>query len=309
MKLPIFMFGALRSGTTLFGLMLNANERINCPVEADFIFDYLKKCKTSQRWIYDLDGLRRNRIFHSQSLTILESEDGKAIAQDFIAQLQKRDPGYLCLPIHRHANKAGEIFPNSKIIHIIRDPRDVAKSSINMGWAGNTHFGIEHWLETEDNWERSRTLFDKAKILELRFEDLVSAPRAMLEQVCKFIGVPYQPEMLNYSEHSTYAPPDPSVVAQWRAELSPREIALVELKAKPFIESRGYDFSGHPLHTPGFGEVLYLFYTNKLYKWRFAYRRYGIFNVVMEKLTRRLHKSANFIFVHRMNEIDKRYLK
>jgi len=37
---PVFVFGALRSGTTVFRLMLDAHGEIRNPGEADYLVDY-----------------------------------------------------------------------------------------------------------------------------------------------------------------------------------------------------------------------------------------------------------------------------
>jgi hypothetical protein len=145
--------------------------------------------------------------------------------------------------------------------------------------------------------------------MDLRFEDLISSPRAQLERVCSFIGVPFSPAMLNYSANSTYAPPDPSAIEQWKTKLGPREIALIEIKAKSLLLERSYKLSEYPLDPPALGEKFYLFWTNKIYKWQFASRRYGMLNFLLEKLTRRLFKPLHRVLMRRMTEIDKQYLK
>ena len=289
--------------------MLNAHEEINNPGETDFIFDYLHRKQNSSLWIYDLEALCKDRIFQSQNLEILHSENGEEIAHHFVEQLNRRDQGRLCLNIHGNADKVAAIFPGSKVIHVVRDPRDVANSCIGMGWAGNTYYGINQWIETEKNWDSSVALFDKNDVMEIRFEDLISKPQAQLDRVCKFIGVQFSPAMLNYSASSTYAPPDPSAIEQWKRKLSKRGVALIELKAKSLIIKRGYKLSGYPLDPPGLSEKLALFWENKTYKWKFGYRRYGIVNLVLEKITRRLFKPLHNIFMQRINEIDKQYLK
>jgi Sulfotransferase family len=305
---PIFVLGALRSGTTVFRLMLDAHKEIN-PIEFDFAFDPLNKISKSSRWGFDLEKLRLDRKFQAQNLNIIEFEDGKDIVMNFIGQLRQRTRGHLTLNIHRNLDKVAAIFPDAKIIHIVRDPRDVARSSIGMGWAGNTYFGVDHWLETENGWDRFARLFDEKNILQFHYEDLISNPREQLGKICEFIGAPFLPEMLSYPAHSTYGAPDPSAVQQWKTKLSPREIALVEIKAKHLMLDRGYELSGHPLEPPGYFEKSRLFWANKLYKWKFGCRRYGLFNFIMEKITRRLVKPLNFIFVHRINEIAKQHYK
>jgi len=309
MHSPIFMLGALRSGTTVFRLMLDSHEHLRCPDETDFIFDYLNKKLTSKDWGYDLEGLRLDRIFQTHNLSIPSSEDGKEIAHDFVKQLGRRSPGILCLSIHRNADKVAAVFPGCKIIHLIRDPRDVASSCLSMGWAGNTYYGVDHWLQTESNWESAASQFGEQDVLELRFKELILNPRAQLERVCRFIGVSFSSAMLNYSEKSTYAPPDPSAIEQWKTKLGPREIALVEIKSKSLLLRRNYELSGYSLEPPGLPERLALFLANKAYKWRFGVHRYGTVNFIMEKVTRRLLKPFYPIFRQRINEIDEQYLK
>jgi hypothetical protein len=146
MNPPIFVLGALRSGTTVFRLMLDAHEEITNPGETDFIFDYVQRGPAPNDWAYDLDQLRQDRTFQSYNLASLRSENGIDIARNFVAQLSSRGQGFLCLNIHGNADKVAGLFPGSKVIHIIRDPRDVANSCIGMGWAGNTYFGVAQWI-------------------------------------------------------------------------------------------------------------------------------------------------------------------
>jgi hypothetical protein len=59
----VFVYGALRFGTTVFRLMLDAHPQIANPGEMDFLFDYLYPDHThSTGWRYDLDGLKLDRI-------------------------------------------------------------------------------------------------------------------------------------------------------------------------------------------------------------------------------------------------------
>jgi hypothetical protein len=289
--------------------MLNAHEQIINPGESDFIFHYIRKSPEADDWVCDVDELRLDRIFQAQNLRILSSNDGRQIALDFVDQLQKRAPNYLCLVVHRNLDKVATLFADCKVIHLVRDPRDVANSCIGMGWAGNTYFGIDMWRETESNWESARKLFKENNILELKFEDLIARPHANLQRVCSFLDISFSPTMLNYSTNSTYAPPDPMAIEQWRRKLDPRAIALVEVKTRALLLDRGYKLSGYPLKPPGPLEKFKLAWNNKVYKWKFAYHRYGPVTFVMEKLTRKLAKPLHPMFVRRMREIERLHLK
>ncbi len=308
MPRPFFLIGALRSGTTVFRLMLRSHEQIDAPGETDFIFDYLSRSPATNEWHCDIDALRLDRRFRSRNLKLLNSTDGREIALDLVAQLDERSQGSLCLCIHRHADRAAAIFPNCKVIHLVRDPRDVASSCIGMGWAGNTYFGVDQWIETETNWDSSVSQFDANNILELRFEDLILDPQSQLLRVCDFLGLPFTAGMLNYSRHSTYAPPDASAVQRWREKLSPRDIALIELKAKTLLVQRGYELSGHPLDAPRLQEKLALSCSNKIHKWKFGIEYYGATTFLLAKITSRFIKPLAYIYQQKMNEIEERKL-
>jgi Sulfotransferase family len=306
---PIFVLGALRSGTTVFRLMLDAHKDIANPGEVDFIFRYLKADGQSDNWSCDVERLRIDRTFQSYRLSIPEVEDGKYLAVHFVDQFRQRTIKQLTLNIHGNLGKVAAIFPDAKIIHIIRDPRDVARSCMGMGWAGNTYHGVDQWHATEADWESFASKFKTGNVMEFKFESLILNPRMVLDDVCRFIGVPFSTEMLEYPESSTYRPPDLSLVQQWKSALGARDVALVEIRTKSLLLARHYELSGAPLDPPSKLELIWLICTNKIYKWQFAWRRYGWFNFIMEIATRKFIKSYHYLFAERVNEIEQQYLK
>jgi len=281
---PIFLFGALRSGTTVFRLMLDAHPEISNPGEADFLFDYLQK-NAKGNWVYDTDRLGRDRIFRAKKLTLERGLDGLELLEDLLMQLQHRAPGRLVLTVHRHLGRLVQALPNSRLIHLLRDPRDVARSSIGMGWAGNVFYGVDHWISTETGWDIIRDRIAVSNWTELKYEDLFKDLDAHLKHICAFIGVPYSEKMLSYHEGTTYGPPDPKLTEQWRHKATERDVALVERKAGPLMQSRGYAVSGPRLSLNPL-ERLFLFVSNKYGIWRFGVKRHGFSVFFMEKVTR-----------------------
>jgi hypothetical protein len=306
-----FVFGAHRSGTTVFKLMLDSHPEISNPGEVDFIFDYLKKNADTNEWTLDFERLRLDRIFQSYNLNVPHEKNGRLVVFNLVNQLRERTKKRPAFNLHRNLDKVGAFFPETKIIHIIRDPRDVARSCIAMGWAGTAYFGIDQWLKTESCWDDFASMFKKSKLMELSYEDLISNPEEQLKRVCSFIGVPFSLEMLTYPKSSAYEAPNPSAIKQWGKKLSARDVALVEMRVKDMLLKRHYELSGFPLDPPGVFEWLRLIWKNKTFVWRFGCRRFGYFNFLMEKVTRRFRPASPFhsIFVQRMNEIEKRYLK
>jgi hypothetical protein len=306
---PVFVFGALRSGTTVFRLMLDAHGDISNPGEVDFLFDFLVR-DGSGEWAYDLPRLRENRIFLSQDIEIPEGLDGRALLESFLAQLQAKGDGIFTLNIHRGIGHIAELLPECKVIHMLRDPRDVARSSIGMGWAGNTYYGVDHWIGTEREWNEAAPRLAPENVMELRYEALFRDIDAELHQVCAFIGVPFEPAMLDYHLTTTYAPPDLKLVEQWKRKASPRELSLLEGKLGEMLAGAGYAPSATATAKPGKIEALGLLWDNKTAKWRYSVKRHGLSTILMEKLTRKsgLH-GANRSYRRRINETIQRSLK
>ena len=305
----IWLFGASRSGTNVFQLMLDLHKEISSGWDVNFIFDHLRKYPGSDKWTYDLESLRLDRIFQLYKLDIFDSEDAKEILLHFLNQIRRRTQGILVVTIHRNLDKLSSFFPDAKIIHIIRDPRDVAKSCINMGWAGNSYYAVGEWLNVENSWEAYESTFNTENVMEIFFKSLISDTKTQLEAVCRFIGVPFSPDMLDYPSRSTYQAPDPSKIDQWKEKLTPREIALVEIRTKRLLLDRHYELSGYPLNPPSLAERIHLAWANKINKWKFGCNRYGYFIYVMEKITRKFAKTFHPNFMQRINEIENQHLQ
>lgn len=305
----VFICGALRSGTSVTHLMLHSHPQINNPGEFDFLFDLISEAGDFPEIKRYQDWLSTHRIFESKSLTIDYGLNYAELIQSFIEQLVEAEK-VLTLNIHRNFDRISYLFPEAKFIHLIRDPRDVAKSSISMGWAGNVYYGIDHWLETEQSWQRLQKIISAEQYLEIKFEDLIFAPETMLKKLCAFMQLSYSENMLDYANKSSYSKPDPALVEQWKSKLKTKEIQCVEAKAKELMQLLGYALSGQPQITIGTIESLWLAINNKAFKFQFSIQRYGLGLFLQEKLSRLLKlNSFNKQTKIAMNEIDKHYLK
>lgn len=305
----VFVYGALRSGTTVFRLMLDAHSRIANPGEMDFLFDFLSPSSTHPTgWRYDLDALTLSRIFQSKALTVVPGLDGLDLLAAFLDQLRAAHAGQvLSINIHRHIDRVVTILPHVRVIHMLRDPRDVARSSVAMGWAGTLYHGVGHWLGTERDWDRG--VGDTVQVCDLRYEDLFADLDVTLRGICDFLGLPYDPRMLTYYENTTYDAPDASLIQHWRTKADPAQIALLEHRAGPLMTARGYRPEMPPVD-PGAGVLLRLGLRDRVSKWRFGRRRYGVSVYWGEKIARNLRLTG----VHRrlrtrMNRIDRTFIK
>ncbi len=304
-----FLCGPLRSGTTVLGLMFAHHPSIHAPGEYDFLFDYLNLPLDSTNKDTFIEQLQKDRVFNASGLEIDESGDPIDIIKNFIDQLNKND-NHLLINVHRNFDKITKIYPKSRFIHLKRDPRDVARSAIGMGWCGNVYYGVDYWLESERSWDRLVQKINPEQFQEVSFENLICNTKEELTRLCEFLDLEYDESMLSYPEYTTYSLPDTSLIYQWKRKQSMREIRWVESKLGSYLEYKGYEMSGYDLKSPNPAERVYLWMQNKFFQYRFGMKRYGLYLFMMEKLTRNLHfGEAHKRFIEKINAIDMLYLK
>jgi len=305
----VFICGALRSGSSLTHLMLDHHPSIKNPGEFDFLFE-----KVSDDGIFPEissyhNWLSLHRIFQSKSLQVDRSLNYQELIHSFIKQLSV-DGSVLALNIHRSFHRIPFLFPDAKYIHLIRDPRDVARSSIGMGWAGNVYYGVDHWVATERDWILLEKKVLPEQFLQIKFETLIVIPEQVLGRVCEFVGLEYSERMMDYTLKSTYSNPDASLVNQWKRKLSVREAQYVELKASPLMSALGYELSGAQLISIGLFAKSKLKMTNKLHKVNFTIKRYGFFLWSKERFSRLFNlKTMHKQVVGEKNKITQSFLK
>ncbi len=304
-----FLCGPLRSGTTVLGLMFAHHPFIHAPGEYDFLFDYFDKPIDATDRNAFVDSLMKDRVFNASKLAIKKFATPVEIVHDFIEQLSVNNK-HLLINVHRNFEKIPEIFPDSRYIHLRRDPRDVARSAIGMGWCGNVYYGVDYWLQSEKSWDRLISNIDKQSYTDVSFESLICNTETELTRLCNFLGVDYDDRMLSYPENTTYSLPDVSLTSQWKRKQTKREVQLVESKLGSYLEMKGYQKSGFGDHMPGILEKICLWLQNKSFQYQFGIKRYGIYLFLMEKISRNLRiQELHKRYIDRVNEIDMLYLK
>lgn len=308
----VFVYGALRSGTTVFRLMLDHHPQIANPGELDFLFDHLHPDPSAPGgWRYDVEQMKLSRIFLDRGLTIPAGVDGVELLNSFLAQIAQRCGAkpVMTINVHRHVDRILAVFPKARLIHMLRDPRDVARSSIQMGWAASIYTGVDHWIGTEAAWDAGTRGIDPAQVFTLTYEDLFNHIDERLHAVCEFLGVEWNAGMLDYHLDSSYPPPDPTLIAQWRRKCSAADVALLEGKAGALMVARGYALNGKPAQ-PSFVKRLSLALEQKWFVWSFGARRYGVGLFFGEKLLRhlKLTEAHRKLRLH-MNQIERAHLR
>lgn len=145
------------------------------------------------------------------------------------------------------------IFPKVKFLHLLRDGRDVVASKVVKNGDESLYSAVHRWKTCI---KRSRQIQKKIagqQFLEVRYEELVTAPEATLHQVCEFIGIDYDQRMLDYwklpstveHKHKTYhqnlaKPVFSTSIGSWKDRLSNQQLAFIMNTIQPELESLGY---------------------------------------------------------------------
>jgi hypothetical protein len=154
-------------------------------------------------------------------------------------------------------------YPQAKVVHMVRDGRDVVCSLLEKGWfrserggaddVGNPYgeqarFWVEPGRAQEFNaaseasragwaWRRYLTTARSAApaaTLEVRYEELAADPAATAARVAAHIGA--DPAALAERLRAVHS----QSVGRWRRDLTAEEIADVEAEAGPLLRELGY---------------------------------------------------------------------
>jgi hypothetical protein len=151
------------------------------------------------------------------------------------------------------------LWPQARIVHLIRDGRDVALSLLE--WCGDRRAAgrFPTWREDPVTtaalfWEWNVRLGrDSAGFLgpqrysEMRYEALVGDPQRECEELCRFLGLAFDPAMLRFHKGQTRSkksgprrPVTPGL-RRWRDQLPSGDVARFEAAAGELLEELGYE--------------------------------------------------------------------
>ena len=267
---PVFIGGCHRSGTTLLGALLGAHPSCLTTPESQFKTDALSGVglpanNTELQGV--LKSVLKARSFARWGVngTMLERADGEEWRDyaDFLRQLVKGygpQAGRSSFELWvdhtpknvRHLTTLFSLFPNARAIHIVRDGRGVAASVLPLDWGPNTIIAAAHWWIHHIAFGlAAETFYGENRVLRVRYEDLVTKPKAELERICEWLDIEYVGEMSRgggfkfaagfFRYHPLiHEEPDASRATAWKNALSAREIRTFESRACDLLSFLGY---------------------------------------------------------------------
>lgn len=274
---PIIVVGCPRSGTTLLSTMLHAHPRLSMPPETRFLMPVYRgraefgdlREQANRRLLADRIVRTRGTKFRDLGLDrdlvtrrIVDGAPtvGTAIATVFQSFAQahgkarwgEKRPAYWA-----DIDVILRLFPDAQIVHLIRDPRACVASIKKLDWWVRGFDGaLATWMLALERLPRDTRHLPADSYTELYFEQLVRDPRAVLTELCAFLGEDFDEAMLEHHRAAaqivpgrktwhrlTARPVDTSRVEAWRGELTAAELGLVEFVAGRRMQQRGYRLS------------------------------------------------------------------
>jgi hypothetical protein len=267
---PLFIVGMPRSGTKLIRDLLNTHSKIAIPdSESHFIPYFVRKygnqpdfsaTERIRAFIDDLTGTAY--YINTRNAGINIDRDGLVAAlrtqswseifrfillsgtaktnSDGIRIWGDKTPGYV-----RHIDLLATIYPRARFLHIVRDPRDYARSA-HRAWGKNPFRAAATWQRT-----MSRLLHDKQDIanplLQIRYEDLTRDSERVLRQVLDFLSIDYERGfgiLRKPAENLGDAAGSMEILAnnsgKYRSYFTPAQMCTIERICAPAMQVLGY---------------------------------------------------------------------
>lgn len=163
-----------------------------------------------------------------------------------------------------YAGRILEAFPQARILHIVRDPRAVLASQKNR-WqlrrlgAENVPYAelVRTWLNYHpitmaklwaDATRSALRLAGNPRVRIVGFEGLVERPAEVIGEICEFLGIDFEPDMLlvpqwgssNIRHEMTEKGISKEVVARWQTVLRAGEASIAEYFAGDLMKRFSY---------------------------------------------------------------------
>ena len=270
---PIFVGGLERTGTSLIYALLASHpniamtRRTNWWTYFDGHYGDLADDANLDRCLTAMMRYRRHRKLEPDRDRLrAEFRAGERSSCRLFALLEEQHAervgkprwGDKSLHTERYAERVFECFPDARILHMVRDPRDRYASALkrwksNRGGVGSA---TAAWIASVRLGERNEKRYpDRFRIV--RYETLAHDPEATLRELCAFIDEPFDPAMLamggaadfreagGNSSFGRFASGHISTasIGRYRKVLSESQVAFMQALAGTAMAVHGYEAS------------------------------------------------------------------
>ena len=246
---PLYVAGRQHCGNTMLAMMLGRHEEVFAFTGEETFFEHYTADTGSARtpeWIAQkviggADSPLGEDIYqqlvhhlteeHGSSSTIGRYAAAKMVVarMDGATRWVQKATSYIF-----HVDAIFRAIPDARVVFLIRNPLDLAASLKRRGeWRRILRMilGWNRGVSAAESWR------DDPRFLNVRYEDLVERPEAVLREICQFAELPFEEALLNvphvnrsetpYNTDSSSTGLDDSRVYYYEEVLSPEEEAVV----------------------------------------------------------------------------------
>ena len=239
----VFLLSIARSGSTLFGRMLDMHPEILCvgemlrladAIETDFPCSCGKAVVDCDFWKAQLPLIQEASDLNYRRYTPeLYKQLGTSTGHPMIVDLSKTRVLRMMTPFwhRRRWDRADTAF-----VFLLRDPRGVSASAVRGGQDLGRFLPVyKKWMRRFDNFIHKRP----ERSIIIRYEDLCRDPEQELKRFCTFCGIDFDPQMLCpadqthhflHSSRSGYLKNinELKLDERWRRELDVQQLTEIE---------------------------------------------------------------------------------
>lgn len=205
---PVFVLGLPGSGRELLSQRLGTHPGV---ADAGESGDFIQQL----RWCCDLAGAPTMDLALAARA---ESIDFLELGKRYLEHTQWRAPGKAVFLDRASANvpcvpHIVRALPQARILHVVRGPMDTCLANMACWSAGDAPWSHDQ-VEMADHYRNYRALMAQARalypgrILDVRHDELMADPEAVLREVLDFCGLPWH--------EGLQAPLSGDVTHQWR---------------------------------------------------------------------------------------------
>jgi hypothetical protein len=254
---PVFVGGTGRCGTTILGRLLGSHpDHVAIPVEARFhasqdgLPGVLRGTVAPEEFARRMREHWYARPGRPKLSTFVERDALDAALADF-SERAARDPlgasrGLIDELLGGHARTAGRrgwvemtpinsiwgapalarLYPQMRLVNVVRDGRDVAGSLIGIGWIADVREALAWWEVRMGQAHRLCRTLPAGSLHSIAFERLALDDRAgALRELCDFLGWSVEPAMERFMTEQLR--PEDAHVGRWQTHLSTTQQAFL----------------------------------------------------------------------------------
>lgn len=269
----IFVGGSPRSGTTLVQNILDTHTDVLGGPEFLHLPDFVRLRNQLH------SSIRRDYISIMCSYEDIDAHIRRTVEALLLDFADKHNAKFLSEKTPENVlvfSSLAEIFPDTKFLNVVRDPRAVVSSLLTVGAKARKR-GVSSAVYTQDTFaaiEKVRQCLRAGfkaqhaypeRIKTVVYEELVDSTSAVIEGVCDFLGISWQPDMCEpgskshlgeqaitvksgevwYDKDSYNRNPDRQSLDGWKDSLSvAQQMAIASVfSSDKDLAALGYDFS------------------------------------------------------------------